>query len=117
VTATDPDAPPTATAWLAGAIDTVQPASWLTETLLPAIVAVPLRAGPSFDRMSSWTVPLPDRFWSPAITIQDALLTAVHEHSAAVVTLTFCEPPAAGAPSVSGATTGLHPVSCVTVNV
>src|SRR6185369_16539655 len=67
--------------------------------------------------MSSRTVPLPDRPPAPAIAIQPSLLTAVHEHSAAVVTLTFCDPPAFVAVIVSGATTALHAVSCVTVNV
>jgi hypothetical protein len=117
VTMTDPDPPATGTACVEGAIEKVHPASWLTETVRPAMVAVPLRAGPVFDWMSSWTVPLPDPFAPRAIAIKAALLTALHEHSAAVVTLTFCDPPAAGSPIVSGATTGLHPASCVTVNV
>jgi hypothetical protein len=117
VTVTDPDPPATGTACVEGAIETVHPASWLTDTVLPAMVAVPLRAGPVFDWMSSWTVPLPDPLAPMAIAIHAALLTAVHEHSAAVVTLTVCDPPAAGSPIVSGATTGLHPPSCVTVNV
>ena len=87
------------------------------ETVRSAMVAVPLRAGPVFAWMSSWTVPLPDPLAPAAIAIHGALLTAVHEHSAAVVTLTFCDPPAAGSPMVSGATAGLHPASWVTVNV
>jgi hypothetical protein len=95
----------------------VQPESRLKETVLPANVAVPVRAGPSFGWTSSWTVPLPDRLPGPGIPSQGALLTAVHEHSAGVVTVTFCDPPAAAAPSVSGATPALHPESCVTVNV
>src|SRR4029079_7546473 len=107
VTATEPVPPPTATAWLEGAIAMVQPASWVTETVLPAMVAVPLRAGPSFDWMSSWTVALRDRLPSPATAIHGALLTALHAHSAAVVTLTVCGPPAVGAAIVSGGPTTL----------
>jgi len=67
--------------------------------------------------MSSWTVAFPDRLPGPGIAIHAALLAAVHEQSAAVVTPTFCDPAAAGAPIVSGATTTVQPVSCVTVNV
>src|SRR5829696_1534114 len=81
------------------------------------MVAVPLRAGPVFAWMSSCTMPLPDRLGAPGIAIHAALLTALHEHSAAVVTLTFCDPPAEGSPMVSGATTGLHPASWDSVKV
>jgi hypothetical protein len=116
VMVTDPGPPATGT-WVDGAIENVHPVSWLTVTVLPAMAAVPLRAGPVLDWMSSWTVPLPDPLAPREIAIQAALLTAVHEHSAAVVTLTVCDPPAAGSPIVSGVTTGLQPASCVTVTV
>src|SRR5688572_1615864 len=81
------------------------------------MAAVPVRAGPVLACTSSWTVPLPDPLAPTGIAIHGAALTAVHAHSAAVVTLTLCDPAAAGAPIVSGATAKLHPGSCVTVNV
>lgn len=86
-------------------------------TTFPAIVAVPLRAASVLAWMSSRTVPLPDPLAGIAIAIHGALLAAVHVQSAAVEMLTICEPPAAGAGSVSGATTALQPLSCETVNV
>jgi hypothetical protein len=88
----------------------------LTVTVRPAIVAVPLRAGPLFGGMASCTVPFPDPLLPFAIAIHDgSLLTAVHEHSGDVVTLTVGDPPAADAAIVSGDTLGLHPPSWFTV--
>jgi hypothetical protein len=84
---------------------------------LPAIVAVPLRPGPVFGWISSCTTPLPAPPAPDGIAIHGTLLAAVHEHSAAVLTLTFCVPPDAGSGIVSGVTTGLHPTSCVMLNV
>src|SRR5438477_6110204 len=81
------------------------------------MVAVPLRAGPLLAWMSSCTVPFPDRLPPAAMPIHGALLDASHVQSGDVVTLTTCGPPAAGAAIVSGATVGLQPPSCVTVNV
>jgi hypothetical protein len=58
-------------------------------TVLPAMVAVPLRAGPVFAWMSSCTTPFPDPLLPAAIEIHGALLTAFHEHSGDVVTFTI----------------------------
>jgi hypothetical protein len=89
----------------------------LTVTTWPAIVAVPLLAPSVLDWMSSLTVPSPEPPPLTCIEIHAALLTAVHGHSFAVLTLTFSEPPDDGTAIVSGETTALHPDSCVTVNV
>ena len=62
-------------------------------------------------------MPLPEPLAGMGIVIQGTLLVAVHVQSAAVVMLTGCAAPAAGAVIVSGATTALQPLSCDTVNV
>ena len=81
-------------------------------TVLPAIVAVPLRTGPVFGWMSSRTVPLPAAVLTAPIAIQSGLLLfAGHEQSGDVVTFTICDPPPAGSAIVSGATAGLQPPS------
>jgi hypothetical protein len=53
-------------------------AACVTANVWPAIVAVPVRADPMFAEMFATTVPLPVRLAPAGITIQDALLVAVH---------------------------------------
>jgi hypothetical protein len=62
-------------------------------------------------------LPFPIPLSGGVLSIHGALLDAVHEHSGAVVTPTFWDPPAAGSAIVSGATDTLQPLSCITVNV
>ena len=87
-------------------------------TTCPAIVTVPLRAGPSFDWIPSGIVEFPEPLaFIGGIEIHGALLAAVQLHSGAVVMLTFCELAVAGAAIVSGETVAEQPDSCVTVKV
>jgi hypothetical protein len=116
VTETVPAPPPTGNDPDVGVIDTEQPLAWLTVTFFPAIVAVPVRGGPVFAWISRWTVAFPEPLPVPTV-IQGSFRTAVHEQSGAVATLTFSGPPAAPAVTVSGDTTKLQPLSCVTLNV
>jgi hypothetical protein len=67
--------------------------------------------------MASCTLPLPLPLSGGVIAIHGTPLDAVHEHSGAVVTPTFWDPPTAGSAIVSGATDTLQPLSCITVNV
>jgi hypothetical protein len=71
-------------------------ADWVTVKVRPAIVNAPLRSAPVFGAAVKPTEPLPVP--APAdVTVSQAvaLLTAVHEHAAVVVTPTCPDPPAA----------------------
>jgi hypothetical protein len=93
LTATEPAPPPSGTAWLAGLMLKVQPELWPTVNVRPAMVSVPLRAGPVVAATVNGTVPLPLRVPPLAIVSQGALLVAVHSHAAAAVTATAPAPP------------------------
>ena len=60
----------------------------MTVKLWPAIVKVPVRADPRLAATVNVTVPLPVRDAPVLMVSQAALLTAVHAHVLAVVTLT-----------------------------
>jgi len=82
----------------------VQPDSWLTVTVRPAIVTVPARGGPGFAAIDRVTWPLPVPV-APAVTvIHGTLAVAVHAHPAIAVTSTRAVPPAAPEGIASGAT-------------
>ena len=62
-------------------------APWLTVTVCPAIVSVPVRAPPEFAAIATPTVPLPVPL-APEVTVMNAsLLAAVHAHALPVVTV------------------------------
>jgi hypothetical protein len=117
VTATVALPPPTTKGCVDGAIVNVHPPSWFTVTVRPPIVAVPLRTGPVFAWNSSCTVPFPVPLAPFRTPIHEALLVALHVHSAPVVTATSWVPADDGAAIVSGATPIVQPPSCVTVKV
>jgi hypothetical protein len=71
----------------------VQPEPWLTVSVRPAMVSVPLRAGPVVGATPNWTVPFPVPLPPLEIVIHGALLVAVHPHSGTVATATAVEPP------------------------
>ena len=60
---------------------------WVTETICPAIVSVPLRdALPVFAAIDNVTVPLPEPVALLVTAIHESVLTAVHAHPATDVT-------------------------------
>ena len=62
-------------------------AACVTVNVWPAMVSVPVRAGPVFAATVKFTVPLPVPDVTPSVS-HAALLTAVHVHPAVVVTAT-----------------------------
>jgi len=63
---------------LAGLIVNAQPLPWLTVNVWPAIVSVPLRAGPLFAATLNSVEPGPFPLEPEVIVIHDALLDAIH---------------------------------------
>jgi len=64
-------------------------ASCVTVTVWPAIVSVPVRCAPTFEKMSNATVALPEPVaLDGRIATNGALLVAVHVHPAVVVRFT-----------------------------
>lgn len=63
-----------------------------TAKVLPAIVSVPVRAGPVLAAIEKATVPLPLPLAPDVMVSQDALLVAVHAQPLPVVMLTELEP-------------------------
>ena len=94
LTVTDPDPPPSGTLADVGLILKLQPELCVTVNVRPAIVSVPLRAGPVVEATLNCTVPFPLPEAPLLIVIQAALLVAVHSHAATVATETDAEPPA-----------------------
>lgn len=70
----------------------MQPGDCVTVKTCPAIVAVPVRAGPFVAATATVTLPIPDPVVVP-IEIQSALLAAVHGQPADDVIMTVCVPP------------------------
>jgi hypothetical protein len=69
------------------------PPSWVTVTVRPATVRVPVRSpGAVLAVTPNVTVPLPVPLEPPLIVSQDALLVAVHPHPPPVVTVVVDEP-------------------------
>jgi hypothetical protein len=95
----------------------VQPELWLTVNVRPAMVNVPLRAGPVVAATANWTVPFPFRLPALVIVIHEALLVAVHSHPATVVTATVPEPPVFATDDESGLMPKRQPLFCLTVKV
>ena len=95
----------------------VQPESWLIVTVRPATSSVPLRAGPELAAVVTSMLPLPLPAGAETIVIHPAPLDAFQAHDAAPLTSMRADPPAAGAPIVSGETVNVQPESCETVSV
>jgi hypothetical protein len=75
----------------------VQPDSWITVKVFPAMVMVPLWAVPVFSATEYSTVPLPVPLDPEVMVIQDALFVAVQEQALSeAVTFTLPVPPEAG---------------------
>jgi hypothetical protein len=87
----------------------VQPELWLTANVRPAMVSVPLRAGPVVGATPNWTVPFPVPLLPLVIVIHDALLVAVHAHSGTVATATALEPPVLATEYESGLMLNVQP--------
>src|SRR5688572_26187538 len=67
VTATVPAPPVCATEDDSGLMLKLQPELWLTTNGRPAMVSVPLRAGPVFGATANWSGPVPFRLPPPVI--------------------------------------------------
>lgn len=68
-------------------------ALWLTVTVRPATVSVPLRAAPWFGAIVKFTLPLPVRLAPEVIVIHELLLTAVQAQPDVVETAVELLPP------------------------
>jgi hypothetical protein len=80
-------------------------AACVTVTVWPAIVNVPIRSAPTFEKMSNPTTALPEPLaldWR--ITTKGVLLVAVHAQPAAVVTFTNPAAALASKSNVAGET-------------
>ena len=99
VTDAAPDPPALANDWLVGEMLNAQlgaAAAWLTVNVCPATVSVADRADVAvFAAAVKLTEPLPEPDAPAVIVTHPALLAAVHEQPAVVVTATLPEPPAA----------------------
>ena len=70
------------------------PAAWLTVTVCPATVSVPVRASPVFSAIVRFTVPLPDWLAGEVSVTNGAFDAAVHAQPALADTLRKAVPPA-----------------------
>jgi hypothetical protein len=95
-----------------------QPLAWLTVNGCPAIVSVPVRAGPESAAAVNVTVPFPLPLAPAVIVSQLSAVAAVQVHPAAVVTVTGVPaPPAAPIDWLEGFIAYEQPFVCVSVNV
>jgi hypothetical protein len=95
-------------------------AYWITVTVCPATVSVPVRyASGELAATSYRTVPLPVPLAPDVIVSQDALLVAVQPQDEPVVTVTLSELAVPGGVTTMGETVKAHDVAacCVTVTV
>lgn len=117
---TDVDAVPPAagTVSLVGEIAYEQAAAaCVTVKVAPAIVSVPVREVVTvFAATLNDALPGPVLFAPPVTVIHESLLTAVHPHPAATVTVALPVPPAAATDWLSGVTLGVPHVG-VNANV
>ncbi len=97
VTDTLPLPPADGNPWLVGAIEYEHGAASVTVKVCPAIVTVPVRAGPAFGSTFSATVPGPVPVAPPVTVIHGAFDAAVQAQDGSdVETDTDAGPPAAG---------------------
>lgn len=111
VTATEPVPPDAATDWLVGEIvkaQTVVPLC-VTVKVEPAMVRVPVRlVVPVFAATLKPAVPGPTTEAPEVTVIHEALLTEVHAHPEATVTVLLLEPAVAAADQLAGEMEGVH---------
>ena len=93
----------------------LQLAAWVTVTLWPAIVSMPVRGPPA--AALNWTVPLPVPVAPEVMDSHGALLLAVHAQPAAPVTVTLPVPPCAGTLADVGSIANVQLAAWVTVKV
>jgi hypothetical protein len=105
-------APPAAGAGtVSGVTEALQPVSWLTVNVWPAVVMRPLRAAPGFAPTVNWTVPEPVALAPDVMLIHPTFALAVHPHEPLVVTPNEPDPPAAGTIRFGGAMEYVHPLA------
>jgi hypothetical protein len=102
---------------VSGETTDVQAPDWLPEPCVtvnfsPATWIAPVRAPAEFGWTSKPTAPLPFPLVLPVKMIQGAVLTAVHEHPAPVITLTWPLPPPAGSDWLLGTKLNPHDRCC-----
>ena len=105
--------PPAAVAFAEGAeiVGTHGVPGWVTVKVAPAIVSVPLRLVlPGLAPAVKVTVPEPVPLAPELMVIHPALLTAVHTHPFAAVTVLLPEPPEDGTDCAIGEMLGEHGV-------
>jgi hypothetical protein len=91
----------------------VQPSPWVTVKVRPAMVSVPLRAGPVVAAAAYWTSPLPLPLEPDEIVSHGALLDAVQPQPFPALTVTLPLDPAEGGVADSGEIVNAHPGDCV----
>ena len=111
LTVTEPDEGSAAEETELGEIEMSHVPAWLTVTVLPAIVSVPVR-GAVAVLAATWNVtPASPVLFGPApdvIVIHETLLTEVHTHAVGIWTETMPVPPAASSDSVVGVAIAVH---------
>jgi hypothetical protein len=90
-------------------------ADWVTVTVWPATVSVPVRAGPLLAAIETVTLPFPVPLLPAVMVMNDALLVAVHVDVQLVVTLITPVPPLASTLALVGETVNEH-ADCVMGN-
>ena len=113
--ATEPEPPDAGTLWRSADSVYSQPCAWVTVTVRPATLNVPVRAAPSAAATENVTSAGPTPLETPWIVIHGAWLSAVQEQAAAVVTRTLLVPPVAARLRASGSTVYEQPGDWVTV--
>jgi len=89
VTSTLPELPDEVYESLVGAIEKLQPEAWLTVNVCPAMVIVPLLAGPPvLSKTEYHTSPPPEPVAPEAMDIHESLLVAVQSQLTGVDTVT-----------------------------
>ena len=92
--------------------------AWLTVTICPCTLIVPVRSAPGFACTVKLTAPAPVPVALPVIVIHVASVVAVHAHPGPlVVTLNDAGPPVAASGIAPGATVYVQPLAWFTVNV
>jgi hypothetical protein len=93
----------------------LHPCPWLTVNTCPAIVSVPVRAGPVVGATSNVTALFPLPPAPDGTLIHGTLLRAAQGHPAAAVTATVSLPPAGGTDAVVGVIENEQPCDWATV--
>ena len=105
------DPPAAGAGTVSGVTTALQPVSWLTVNVWPAVVMRPLRAVPEFAATENCTVPEPAPLAPDVMLIHMTFAVAVHPHEPLAVTPNEPDPPAAGTVAFGGATEYVHPLA------